>query len=696
MKMPRFTLKTRALAATAGVLLLVLSANTFINIRFFAGKYREALIARTSVVADSVKKDMDKALGFGLPLSGLSGMGEQLRQLIEEDQDLGYAVVLDRQGRVLYAGDPAMENEVWQDQATAKALAAEEHLQQSYESPRGSFYEQVIPLKDLEGRRVGVFRIALKEKAVNRQTSGILMISLAVGLFSFIIATVFVYLATDKSITGPIRALSDAAGRMAAGKLAEEVAVRGAGEIAALGEAINTMAQNLRGMLGRLRQMGDDLGEAITVIARSTQKMGAGARVQQEASEQTAMTVEEMVASIKSVAENAGVMSGSAANASSAVTELATSIAEIAKNAGVLSTESEETASSIEQMMASIRQVSENAEQLSTSAEQSTTSITEISVSVKEVQQRAAESAGLAEKVSAEVSQRGLAAVGEAMEGMEKIKETVTATAEAVNRLGKRSQDIGQVLKVIDEVADQIGLLALNAAILASQAGEHGKGFAVVAEEIKDLAERTAASTQEISTIIGAVQRESQESVQAMARGLKAVESGVGLVEVTREVLEQAAERSVRSSEMARAIERSTAEQARGITQISDAAHNILDQIEGISRAVQEQRRGSELISRSAEQMRGITRKMKQATQEQTEGSRQIAESVESVTGQASQIAKATAEQRQGADQISSAMVSVQKITNESVDLSIDMEVALNILRERAEALQSEMARFSK
>jgi len=96
---------------------------------------------------------------------------------------------------------------------------------------------------------------------------------------------------------------------------------------------------------------------------------------------------------------------------------------------------------------------------------------------------------------------------------MENIRSTVEATAEMINRLGKRSQEIGQILKVIDEVTDQTSLLALNAAILAAQAGEHGKGFAVVAEEIRELAERTAASTKEIANVIAAVQQESAASV---------------------------------------------------------------------------------------------------------------------------------------------------------------------------------------
>ena len=236
--------------------------------------------------------------------------------------------------------------------------------------------------------------------------------------------------------------------------------------------------------------------------------------------------------------------------------------------------------------------------------------------------------------------------------------------------------------------------MALNAAILASQAGEKGKGFAVIAEEIKDLAERTAASTQEIESLISAVRDETAQSVQAMGRGLKAVETGTDLVQVTREVLEQVAESSRQSSDMARAIERTTTEQARGLTQVNEAAVNISHQIEHISRAMQEQRRRSDQIMTATEKMRTITRRVSDATREQTMGSRQIAQSVESVTAQAGQIARSTFEQHQGAKHISKAVSDIQQITQENVDLSVELEIAMQSLRERAVALQEELAKF--
>ncbi len=687
-------LKTRAMVATAVILFLVIAVNTFVNISVATSKYRDALIARTAALAEGTRKDIAKAIGFGIPLSALDGMGDKLRAMMGTDRDLSSVMIMDADGKVLYAADRSLENTVPGDESGKKALAANEPMVQYYSNKRGGHYEKVIPLEAPDGKKIGVFRIALAEKAVNSQVRSLLLWSLVVGFISYLAAVVLVSFFIDRGITRPIIEMLQTARLMAAGDLSRELAVKGETEIAQLGRAINTMSSNLREMLGKIISTGTGLADAMKLMSGATVKMSEGARVQQEGTEQTATTVNELVASNKGIAENAGEMSRSATDASSSATEMASSIEEVSSNSGALAAAAEDTALSIEEMIASIKQVSENTDALSASAEQTSSSITEMSSTVKEVEQRAVESASLAEKVALDASERGITAAKEAIKGMQNIKETVEATATVVNRLGKRSHEIGQILKVIDEVTDQTSLLALNAAILASQAGEHGKGFAVVAEEIKDLAERTAASTQEIAGLIASVQEETAESVQAMGRGLKAVERGVDLVNETSNVLEQVADSSRQSASMARAIEKTTAEQAKGVAQITETSLSISEQLEQIASALQEQRKGSERIVQAAERMRDITRQVRSATREQTTGSRQIANALESVTAQASQVARSTSEQSLGAQLIRDAMSRIQKITKETVDVSSEMDVAVKELKQKADTLQSELKGF--
>ncbi len=692
--LPTLNLKTRAVLVTAAILLLVLTVNTAVNISVASSRYREALIARTTAHAEGIQREINNVTRLGLPLNTLDGMGDRLRSLTKEDEDLSGAMIMNNEGKVLYSSDRAQENTVPGDEASKAALVAAAPLVQFYKDSSGGHYEKVLPLKSPDGTRLGVLRIALRERAVNRQMQSLLLWSLSAGIICFLAATALAYFFMDREITRPIAEMSKTAGKMAAGDLSQDIIVKGKNEIADLGGAINTMSSNLREMLRKIRATGSGLGEAMTMMSSAAVKMSQGSRVQQEATEQTAMVVNEMVASIRGVADNTSDMSRASTDASSSASEMASSVEEVAKNAGVLAASVEDTAASIEQMIASIKQVSENTDALSASAEQTSSSITELSASVKEVEQRALESARLTEQVSREASERGMAAASEAIRGMQNIKDAVEATAAVVNRLGKRSQEIGQILKVIAEVTDQTSLLALNAAILAAQAGEHGKGFAVVAEEIKDLAERTAASTQEISGLISSVQEETAQSVAAMGRGLAAVEAGVSLVNVTNDVLKQVADSSGQSAEMARAIEKTTAEQAKGVSQITETAVSIAEQIEQIAGALQEQRKGSERIAQAAERMRDITRQVKTATQEQTTGSRQIANAVESVTVQAAQSARSTQEQSLGVQQISDAITRIQKITQDTVDVSIEMDMAVQLLKAKADTLQSELDGF--
>jgi len=687
-------LKTQAVLVTGGIFLLVLLVNAVVNICAATDRYKESLIARTTAIADGIRQDIDKATGHGQVLNSLEGMGDRLRGLLEADKDLSGAMITDTDGRVLYSSDRTQENTLLSDDASKQALAAVAPYVQFYRDSTGGKYEKVVPLVNTTGKKIGVFRLSFGEDVMHRKMRSLLLWSLFIALASAMAAIGLVYVFIDYAIAKPIGKLLQTARFIAGGDLSRNIPVLGKNEIADLAGAINAMASNLRETLRKISATGSGLSDAMALMSGAASKMSQGARVQQEAAEQTAMVVNEMAASIKGVDENAGQMSRTATDASSSASHMASSIEDVARNAVALLSSVEDTASSIEEMIASFKQVSENTDALSTSAEQTSSSVTEMSASVKEVEERAVESSRLAEKVSREASERGMAAAAEAIRGMQNIKTAVEATASVVNRLGKRSQEIGQILKVIDEVTDQTSLLALNAAILAAQAGEHGKGFAVVAEEIKDLAERTAASTQEIVGLIASVQEETAESVQAMGRGLKAVDAGVSLVNVTSEVLRQVADSSMQAAETARAIEKTTAEQAKGVSQITETSLNVADQAEQIANALQEQRRGSERIAKAAERMREITQQVKMATQEQTTGSRQIASAVESLTLQAAQVAHSTSDQNLGAQQISGAINRIQKITQDTVDVTIEMDRAVEMLKSKAGALRAELQGF--
>ncbi len=690
----KLNLKTRAVLATGSILLLALALNTGLTSYSAAGKYRDAVMGRVTMLAEDIEKDVEKVLAIGLPMTAMDGMSDRLRGVVEADRDLSVALIMDRDGKVLFASDHAVEGTIPSDPASRRAVAATAPQVQEYTADGEDRLERVLPLHSPDGKAVGVLRIAVKLATVNRHLRDLLWWSLGVGIVSFVVATYLVMLFMTRTITDPLAVMVGTAARLAAGDLTQHVTADGSPEITQLGAAINGMTVNLRDTLSRVNQTMDGLSDAMKIMNEATKKMSRGARVQHEAGEQTAATVNEMLASIRSVAENAAEMSTTVADASASAAELAASVEEVADNAGGLSAAAEDTAASIVQTLASIRQVSENTEALSAAAEQTSSSITEMSSTVKSVEQKSLDAAKLAELVAQRSSEQGMAAAREAISGMENIRTTVETTAEMINRLGKRSQEIGQILKVIDEVTDQTSLLALNAAILAAQAGEHGKGFAVVAEEIRELAERTAASTKEIANVIAAVQQDTANSVQAMAKGRAAVENGVELVKITNDVFGLVAESSKQSAEMARAIELTTAEQAKGVSQINDAAVNIASQIDRIAAAMQEQQKGSERIAHAAEKMRDITRQMKSSTEEQTVGSKQIAKAIEAVTTQAAQVARSTAEQSQGAQQISDAVGRIQKITEENVNVSVEMDMAEVVLREKAGTLEAELKKF--
>ncbi|NIT04057.1 PhnD/SsuA/transferrin family substrate-binding protein, partial [Candidatus Saccharibacteria bacterium] len=311
-----------------------------------------------------------------------------------------------------------------------------------------------------------------------------------------------------------------------------------------------------------------------------------------------------------------------------------------------------------------------------------------------EVEGHARESAELSDKVAKDASTLGVASVEKTMQGMQKIKATVEKTAENVHKLGGRSEEIGKILTVIDEITDQTTLLALNAAILAAQAGEHGKGFSVVAGEIKDLAERTAFSTQEISELIQSVRKEVNEAVDAMSEGLKSVNEGFVLTREAGDALKLILDSSKKSSEMANSIKRSTAEQATSAKSVSEAMERVRNMVEQIASSTAEQSKGVSHIMQASDRMRDGAHQVDVATEQQAAGSRQISQSVEVISDRTQEISRAIYEQKVGAKQIWSAIEKIKNLPKENRDHAFKINNMIQELMKDSELIEAELRRF--
>jgi methyl-accepting chemotaxis protein len=223
-------------------------------------------------------------------------------------------------------------------------------------------------------------------------------------------------------------------------------------------------------------------------------KLQEGISMQLSAADETSRLIKEIAGAMRDFATSVEALTQNAEESSSSILEMTATSSEVADNLGELANSVRETVSSIEEMAYSIKEVAKNVDALSLTAEETSSSMNEMDVSIDQVQSNANETARLSEEVALD-AEKGAEAILKTISEIYRIKESSQEAVTAISALGSRIDAIGQIVNVIDDVAEQTNLLALNAAIIAAQAGEHGKSFAVVADEIKDLAERTAAST---------------------------------------------------------------------------------------------------------------------------------------------------------------------------------------------------------
>jgi len=264
-----------------------------------------------------------------------------------------------------------------------------------------------------------------------------------------------------------------------------------------------------------------------------------------------------------------------------------------------LASAAEELSATTTQMAGTNEQVSGQSQSVAAASEQMGATVGTVAQNTLAVSQ----ASGEAHRVAAD----GSRVVSDAIAALTETAVVVQDSADTVTALGQQSEDIGRVIEVIEDIADQTNLLALNAAIEAARAGEHGRGFAVVADEVRKLAEKTVQATQEISRTITSIQHESRNAVQSMVRGKETVERGSSLGARAAEAI-QAIEKSIgaafgQNQEIAAATE-----------QLSASIAEVVGSIEHISRSVTENASAARgvaeaaaSVAQKADELRSIT-----------------------------------------------------------------------------------------
>jgi methyl-accepting chemotaxis protein len=367
-------------------------------------------------------------------------------------------------------------------------------------------------------------------------------------------------------------------------------------------------------LLGRLGQALDQLSERLANIISTIQH---AVITVQNASSHTNDTARQVEARVTEEL-----------NALSRASEFSTSVrataGTVAENAEQVASRVTDISSAVAQMTASIQEMDRNLLNLATVVEQAVTNTQEMSASIVQV-------AGNAQRVREESTNTdkqvrdGRNEVAQLSKGMSSISDTVADVVSEMQSLDGASRQIGEILGLIEAIADQTNLLALNAAIEAARAGEHGRGFAVVADEVRKLAENSASSTKQIGRLVADIQRRTTAVLERTARANNLVQNNAASARSVTDMIELISGR------------------------VSDMAHLVSE----ISVATSEQARASEELAKASEQMGVMTQEAAATMREQAITSNQILESVSEIEQRTGQVAQASQEQQDAIESLS-------------------------------------------
>jgi len=443
-------------------------------------------------------------------------------------------------------------------------------------------------------------------KSANRASTVSFWVTVG-GTFLALLAGGIIAFLTAKSITEPLTHLITVAREIGdSGDLDQNIDIHRNDEIGALATTFNNMVAYLKEMAsvsmavaeGDLsvevvpRSKRDTLGNAFLRMSHGLQDL---VRTTRDSAGQVSAGSNQVAGAADESAKVSVQASSAIEEVTSTMHEMSINVQNVVKNTQVQASSVAETSASIDQMVTSIQRVADTAKVLLDIANRSREEVV-----------------------------TGIQTMEKATDGLNRTNQAIQSSAEIINILGHRADDIGKIIEVIDDLAEQTNLLALNAAIEAARAGEHGLGFAVVADEVRKLAEKSTQSTKEIADLIQSIQREARQAVENMERSTRIVEEGLTLGNDLGSALHKISNVVTEVYKFSQEIGAATNEQSVGSSQIAKATSRLTEITQEINSAVEEQASGAQAVVRAMDKMRELVQQSASSSTELSAAAEQM------------------------------------------------------------------------